>query len=244
MTFLLFILGIALVATLFYLVAALARVREKDRIIGDLSRKMFEARKSGKSRSWPVGNPASAGSRTSRLAEVENERDESEARVEEITEDLEKSRELIERFEKGLWPRQFRESGESRDLHDKLQETLLQEEPQRGASGLLGKIHEICSEDEDLKRDTAVKSGTAIYDWLNHLKVTKRKKEGLVLSYKNWLNKQIEPLGIYSIIVHEGDAFTEDLHDANGHGSRVRRVHSLAFYHKNGEVYKKARVTI
>ncbi len=244
MTFLLFILGIALVATLFYLVVALARLREKDRIIGDLSRKMFEARKSGKSRSWRVGNPASAGSRRSRLGEVVNQRDELEARVEEITEHLEKSRELIERFEKGLWPRQFRESGESRALHDKLQETLLQEEPQRGASGLLGKIHEICSEDGDLKRDTAAKSGTAIYDWLNQLKVTKRKKEELVLSYKNWLNKQIEPLGIYSIIVHEGDPFTEDLHDANGHGSHVRRVHSLAFYRKNGEVYKKARVTI
>ncbi len=244
MNFLLILLGIALVATSIYLMAALAKVREKDTIIGDLLRKMSEAQKIGKSRPWPVRNPSSAGTRKSRLPEVENERDELEVRVEEITRDLEESRELIERFEKGLWPPQFRDTAECKGLRDKLQETLLQEKPQSGASELLGRLHEICSEDKDLKSDTAVKSGTAIYNWLNHLKIRKAGKEKLLLSYRNWLNEQIEPLGIYTAIVHEGDTFTENLHDAEGYGSRVRRVHSLVFYHKNGEVYKKARVTI
>ena len=245
MNFLAFLLGIALVGTFFYLAASLAKVREKDRIIRELSRKVFEVQKSSRSSPLAAVNPVSGEGRGTRNVDVQKERDELESRVEEITEELENSRELIERFEKGLWPVQFRESSESEALRKRLQKALLQEKPQRGVSELLCRIHEICSdEDKDINRDTAVKSGTAIYNWLNPLKIRKAEKEKLLLSYRDWLNKQIEPLGIYSAIVHDGEVFTENLHDANGYGSHVRKVHSLAFYHKDGGVYKKARVTI
>ena len=246
MSFVVFLFGIALVVTIACLVAALARVREKDKVIRDLSSKIFELRRSGTGRHWPVTNPVSSVNRRTRPNEAQQdqqEREELQARMEQTTGELARATELIQKFEKGFLPYQFRESNESKALRDKLQESLLQEKPQRSASELLGRIHEICSGDKDLKRDSAVKSGTTIYNWVNELKAYKSEKEKLLLSYRDWLNKQIKPFGIYSAIVHEGEAFAESLHDANGYGSCVRKVHSLAFYQKKGQVYKKARIT-
>ena len=241
MNFAVFFLAIALVVTFFYLMVALARVREKDSTIRELSRKIFEVRTS---RRLFVTNPASAENRRIQPGSGNKEWEELKKKIKIASDELEEFRKLIERFEKGLWPSQFRESTEVKDLREKLQESLLQEKSQYGASELLGRIHEICSVDKDFKCDTAVKSGTAIYNWLNQLKVRRGEKEKLLSSYTNWINKQIKPLGIYSAIVNDGETFTESVHDANGYGSRIRKVHSLVFYHQNGGVYKKARVTV